>query len=209
MRPTGGSGALPDRPPHRHAWRPSLGQVRKLRADLLKAGLSEHRLGAEEREVVVHPLARRPGVRLHGGGATQSGVVDGRPDHRDRDAPAAVATPHGDARYDPRRHIVDGRRGARILDDREVVAWSERDEPDRLAPLVRNETGCVLPAPCQLGEHGAASILARAGGPAGDAERAFLRGGVTREQVPAGGPPRAFRDDLDVVDVRRRERSDL
>jgi len=137
------------------------------------------------------------------------GVVDRRPDHRDRKAASAVSAAHGDARDDPCRHIVDRRRGARILDDREVVARSERDEADRLAVLVRDETGGVFAAARQLGEHGAAPVLARAGGPAGDTERPFLCGGESREQIPARGAPRARSHGLHVINARRCERPDL
>jgi hypothetical protein len=108
---------------------------------LPKAGLLEHRLGAEEREVVVHPLATEPRVGLDGGCAAFSGVFDGRADHRDRDALPAVSPAHGDARDDPRRDVVDRRRRLRMLDARVVVARTQRDEPNRLPIPIRHQAG--------------------------------------------------------------------
>src|SRR5439155_11892659 len=105
------------------------------------AGFAEHRLRAEEREVVVHALAVGPRMGLDGRRAALSGVLDRRADHRDRDTLAAVPATHRDARYDPGRHVVNWRRRRRFRHAGEVVARTERDETDRFLALVRHQTG--------------------------------------------------------------------
>jgi hypothetical protein len=122
VRPTGASGALPDRPPHRHARRPTFRQAWKHTPDLAKAGFFEHGLGAEEREIVVHAFATGPRIRLDGGRAALPGVINSGPDHRERDTLTAIAAPHRDARDHPGGDVVDGRCRLRILDPRVVVA---------------------------------------------------------------------------------------
>ena len=119
-------------------------------------------------------LAIGPRVRLDRRRAALSGVIDCRSDHRDRDALTAVAAPHGDAGDDPRGDVVDGRGGARVLDAREVVTWTEGDESDGLAAPVRDKTGGVLATPRQLRERRPASLFRRAGTAADDAKLALL-----------------------------------
>ncbi len=134
----------------------------------------------------MHALAIGSRVRLKGRRSVLSGVIDCRADHGDRHALPAVAAPHGDAGDDPRRDVVDGRGRARVLDPREVVTRSERDKSDRFAATVRDQAGGVLPTSRQLREHRPAPRIGRAGIAAGDAKFALLRGGVAREEVPAG-----------------------
>jgi len=122
----------------------------------------------------VHALAIGSRVRLKGRRSVLSGVIDCRADHGDRHALPAVAAPHGDAGDDPRGDVVDGRGGARVLDPREVVTRTERDESDGLAAPVRDKTGGVLATPRQLRERRPASLFRRAGNTADDAELALL-----------------------------------
>src|SRR5207244_10645978 len=171
------------------AWRPALGKTGQDAADRAEAGLPEHRLRAEEGEVIVHALAVGPRMRLDSRRAALSGVLDRRADHRDRDAPAAVTAPHRDARDDPGRDVVDWRRRLRIRDAGEVVAWTERDETDRFLALIRHQTGGVLPAPRQLRESLPALLLDRARRAERDPKLALFRRGVSRVEVPAGGAP--------------------
>src|SRR6266850_5354179 len=95
-----------------------------------------------------------------------------------------------------------------MLETPEVVARPERDEPDRLAVLVGDEAGRVLPAPGELRQCGPTFRLGRAGSAAADAERALLCGAVSREEIPTGRAPRAARHGLHVVDARRGEGPD-
>jgi hypothetical protein len=171
--------------------------------DLPEARLAEHRLVAEEHEVVMQPRVARARVRLDGRRAELRGVVHRRADHRDRDALAAMPAADRDAGDDPDRHIVDAWRRARAVDLREVEPRADRDPADGLAPGVRDEPRGLSPAR-KTGElrapRGLASLV--------ETERALLRRGVPRVEVPARRAPRPRGDRLHVVDMRRGQRPD-
>ena len=138
--------------------------------------------------------------------AAFSGVFDRRTDHRHRDAASAVAPAHRDARDDPSRLVERGCR-RRFRDAPEVDSWPERDEADRLAIDVRDQTRRVAAAARQLREYRAAFRLDAALRQRG-AHVALLGRREPRVQVPARCAPGTTRHRLHVVDSRRRERTD-
>jgi hypothetical protein len=131
-------------------------------------------------------------------------VSNGCPDHRDRNASAAVAAPHRDARDDPHIEVVDARRRAGSIYSREIQTRSDRDPSDRVAFLIRDEARSPL-APRETRELGAPLWLATLVEPSG----ALFGGRVTREKIPAGRAPGPPRHRLHVVDTRRGERADV
>src|SRR5207245_4213611 len=188
---------------HRDARSPVLRQAGEGSADLAETGLPEHRRGAVESEVVVQPGGVRTRIGLHRGRAVLRGVLPGAPDERDRDALAAMAPPHGEARDHPDVDVVDARCGARDVDPREVEPWPERDPADGLAVAVRDEAGRLPPAR-QARERGASRRFALAG----EAALALLLRGEAWKEIPAGRAPGPRGHGLHVIDTCGRERPD-
>src|SRR5438876_524520 len=75
-------------------------------ASLPDARFLEHRRRTEEGEIVMH-ASTGPRIGLDRGSTVSRGVIDGRLDHRDGRAPAAVSATDRDAGDHPRIDVVD------------------------------------------------------------------------------------------------------